>query len=71
MKKNVGGLDRAFRALLGVGVIGAGWYYGSWWGALGVIPLMTAVFQWCPVYVPFGTTTCTETRMQSVGGSPR
>ena len=68
MKKNVGGIDRAFRALFGLGVIAVGVYFKSWWGALGAIPLLTAVFQWCPIYVPFGASTCTQ---KPTGGAAR
>ena len=65
MKKNVGGIDRAFRAFIGLAVIALGVYFKSWWGALGFIPLFTAVFQWCPTYVPFGVSTCTATRTRT------
>jgi hypothetical protein len=57
MTRNVGGTDRLFRIVLGLVVIGVGVYYRSWWGALGVIPLATGLVRWCPVYVPFGTST--------------
>ena len=57
MKPNVGGLDRGFRVVLGMVVIGAGLYFKSWWGALGLVPLLTGVLRWCPVYVPLGTST--------------
>lgn len=58
MTPNVGGLDRAFRIVVGLAVIGVGIYYRSWWGALGVVPLMTGVLRLCPVYLPFGASTC-------------
>ena len=57
MKPNVGGSDRAFRFFVGLAVIGAGVYFRSWWGALGLIPLATAILRWCPTYIPFGTNT--------------
>jgi len=57
MKPNVGGWDRAFRIVLGLVVIGLGIYFNSWWGALGAIPLLTGLVRWCPVYLPFGTST--------------
>lgn len=65
MKKNVGGIDRAFRTFIGLAVIAVGVYFKSWWGALGLIPLLTAVFQWCPVYAPFGVSSCTTTRTKT------
>ena len=61
MTPNVGGSDRTFRIVVGLAMIGAGVYFKSWWGALGVIPLLTGTLRFCPVYLPFGTSTC-ETR---------
>lgn len=57
MTRNVGGMDRLFRIVLGLVVMGVGVYYRSWWGALGLVPLLTGIVRWCPVYVPFGTST--------------
>ena len=57
MNPNVGGLDRGFRIAFGLGVIALGLYYRSWWGALGAVPLLTGIFAWCPVYLPFRTST--------------
>jgi hypothetical protein len=57
MRRNVGRLDQAFRIAFGLSVITIGLIYGSWWGALGLIPLFTGVVGWCPVYLPFGTST--------------
>jgi hypothetical protein len=49
MEKNVCGKEKIARALLGILIILAGFYYGSWWGAIGLIPLLTAVIGYCPV----------------------
>lgn len=59
MNANVGNIDRAIRILLGVGLIGATLYgaIGAW-GWLGVIPLATGIFRFCPAYLPFGIRTC-------------
>jgi hypothetical protein len=57
MNRNVGGLDRGFRVVFGLFVIALGLTYRSWWGALGAVPLLTGIFAWCPVYLPFGTST--------------
>ncbi len=59
MKANVGSIDRAIRILAGLalitatlfGVIGA-------WGWIGLIPLATGLFRFCPAYLPFGIRTC-------------
>jgi hypothetical protein len=57
MKTNMGGTDRVVRGVLGSGIIAAGVYFKSWWGAIGLIPLATAFVSWCPAYVPFGLST--------------
>jgi type IV secretory pathway TrbD component len=57
MKTNVGGADRVIRIMAGLAIIAAGVVYKSWWGAIGVIPLGTALVGWCPAYLPFGVTT--------------
>ena len=58
MKCNMGKTDRILRGIVGVAVIGAGVYYQSWWGAIGAIPLSTALIGWCPAYFPFGISSC-------------
>ena len=58
MKCNVGGVDRILRAVIGLGILGAGAYFHSWWGLVGLVPLLTAILGFCPVYVPFGLSTC-------------
>ena len=59
MKKNVGTIDRVLRAVAGLvlitlaatGTIGV-------WGWIGVLPLLTSVFSFCPAYTLLGTNTC-------------
>lgn len=58
MKQNVGTTDRIIRLVIGLVIIGLGIAYGSWWGALGLIPLGTAAVGWCALYQPFGISTC-------------
>jgi len=53
MKKNMGKLDRTLRIIVGLIVIAAGIYFESWWGALGLIPVLTSSLSWCPLYIPF------------------
>jgi hypothetical protein len=57
MQKNMGSADRVIRAILGVAILAAGYYYKSWFGLIGVIPLATAFISWCPAYLPFGIST--------------
>ena len=54
MKKNVGNADRILRVIIGIGIIGAGVYYQSWWGAIGAIPIVTAAMNFCPAYAILG-----------------
>jgi len=58
MKKNVGSVDQVVRFIIGAVIIAVGYYYGSWWGLLGLLVLATATFSFCPAYVPFGINTC-------------
>ncbi len=64
MKTNVGTIDRVIRIVVGVVILGAGYYYKSWWGLVGLLPLLTAVFRFCPGYLPFGWSTCPKNAAQ-------
>ncbi len=57
MKANVGGIDRILRILVGVALVGWGIYARNWWGAIGLIPLFTALVGWCPLYTLIGAST--------------
>jgi hypothetical protein len=54
MLHNVGGIDRMVRIIVGLAVIAAGLYFKSWWGVVGIGPLLTGTIRWCPAYLPFG-----------------
>jgi len=58
MMKNVGGIDKVIRIIVGVAVIGWGIYAQNWWGAVGAVPLITGFIGWCPAYLPFGLNSC-------------
>jgi len=58
MKKNIGSLDKVLRILVGILIGAFGLYFKSWWGLLGLIPLFTAMINFCPLYKPFGISTC-------------
>lgn len=59
MKHNVGTIDRILRIALGLVLIGASLlgYIGAW-GWIGLVPLATGIFRFCPAYLPFGLSTC-------------
>lgn len=58
MEKNVGKLDRIVRVLVGLSIVWAGIYFKSLFGLIGIIPIITAVIGWCPLYIPFGINSC-------------
>lgn len=58
MLRNVGGPDRIVRIIIGLAIVIAGFVAGSWLGLLGIIPIATAIFRFCPAYLPFGIKTC-------------
>ncbi len=61
MKKNVGTIDRVFRVILGLVLIGFALVAEGTtarFGWLGIIPLLTAVVSFCPVYTLLGVNTC-------------
>jgi len=59
MECNVGKTDKIVRVVLGVALVGYGAYANNWIIAgIGVVPLATAALGWCPVYLPFGFSTC-------------
>jgi hypothetical protein len=62
MKPNVGSIDRVLRFIAGCALLGAGYYFKSWWGLVGLLPLLTAVFRFCPAYVPLGVSSCPAPR---------
>jgi hypothetical protein len=68
VKANVGGIDRALRVLVGLGVLsllvvlegGA-----RWLGLIGLVPLLTAVLGYCPLYALLGISSCPLERKQA------
>jgi hypothetical protein len=59
MKPNVGSLDRLIRVVAGFALIGltlAG-VIGVW-GWIGVVPILTGAFRFCPAYTLLGIRTC-------------
>ena len=70
MKKNVGQIDRVIRIIAGLAILGAGYYFKSWWGIVGFGPLITAWLGYCPAYQPFGFSTCAASSDQSPPTAP-
>lgn len=57
MQKNIGKTDKTIRIIVGLVIIVIGLYFQSWWGAIGLIPLGTALINWCPPYALLGIST--------------
>lgn len=60
--KNVGGLDRILRIVIGAALI-AGFFYNSeaslrWLYLIGIVPLATGLFGSCALYTLIGVNTC-------------
>lgn len=61
MKANVGGVDRLLRILVGLGLLALVFILPGaerWWGLVGLVPLLTGLVRFCPVYTLFGLNTC-------------
>ncbi len=59
MKANVGTADRALRILAGVVLIALALSntIGPW-GWIGIVPILTGLFRFCPAYTLLGIRTC-------------
>ena len=57
MLKNVGSADRNIRIGLGIAIIIVGVALQSWWGLIGIVPLLTAGLNFCPLYTILGIST--------------
>ncbi|WP_266368571.1 YgaP family membrane protein [Tellurirhabdus rosea] len=58
LRKNVGLTDRLLRLMLALLIGAAGMYYQNWLGILALVPLLTALVGFCPLYTLFGINTC-------------
>ena len=60
MNRNIGKTDKILRIVLGVVIIALGVMSGSLWGAVGLIPIVTALIGWCPLYTVCKLKTCND-----------
>ena len=61
MKTNVCGIDRFLRIVIGIGLVSLVFVLeGSlkWLGLVGLVPLLTGVFGFCPLYAILGISSC-------------
>lgn len=54
MKINVGGADKVLRIVLGIPLIAWALLGGPLWAWIGVLPLATGLFNFCPLYTLLG-----------------
>jgi len=62
MEANVGSVDRGVRVvIIGLALLSLLFVLhgdARWWGLIGVVPLATAAFRFCPLYRLVGPSTC-------------
>lgn len=54
---NVGSMDRKLRVIAGLVILAAGVYLQNPLGLIGLVPLATGLFRFCPAYLPLGIST--------------
>jgi hypothetical protein len=69
MKSNVGGIDRILRVAVGLALIAlAATGTVGVWGWIGVVPLATGLFRFCPLYPLIGVNSCGSGAGKGCGG---
>jgi len=59
MKANVGGIDKVLRIAVGIALIVMAYMnVVGVWGYIGVVPLLTGLIGWCPIYPLLGISSC-------------
>ena len=58
MTANIGNIDRVIRIVAGLALIVWALAGGPAWAWIGLVPLATGLFKFCPVYRLFGINSC-------------
>ena len=58
MKCNVGKTEQIIRIIMGVLIVILGLYFRSWWGIIGLVPIITGSIRYCPISDILGISTC-------------
>jgi hypothetical protein len=61
MVRNVGGIDRGLRILVGIGLLSLVFTLEGglrWVGLIGLVPILTSLAGYCPLYTVLGLSTC-------------
>jgi len=68
MKANVGGIDRILRIAIGaLLIVLAALHVIGVWGYIGVLLAASGLLRFCPVYLPFGISSCPTKEGQAKG----
>jgi Protein of unknown function (DUF2892) len=63
MKANEGAIDRILRVIVGAGLLSLAFIGPQTpWAYLGLVPLLTGLVGWCPLYAVLGFNTCPAKR---------
>ena len=58
MQKNVGPIERIIRLIVGVALLTVAYFNQDSWlfwvGIIGIVPIITAIMQWCPANLVLG-----------------
>jgi len=69
MDKNQHLIDRGIRVAIGLAMLIAFWTNNHlWWGFFGIVPILTAITGWCPIYAVAGINTRTGAAPQGAVG---
>lgn len=60
MKCNVSKTERTIRIFVGLFIVLLGIYYKNWWGIIGIAPIITGIFRYCPISDLLGISTCKQ-----------
>ena len=61
MTANVGGIDRILRIVAGIAILSLFFVLegnARYWALIGIVPILTGTFRFCPVYPILGINTC-------------
>ncbi len=61
MPVNVGSADKVIRIVMGIVLLSLIYFLSGnirWVGLIGIVPIMTALVGWCPLYSLLGIRTC-------------
>jgi len=58
MKCNIGRTERFIRLVVGAIILFLGLHFRTWWGIIGLVPIITGAIRYCPISALLGISTC-------------